>query len=190
MICSSCGSIIPDKVASCAYCNAVQPKKTHTCQRCETVLIGDKPYCTACGQRQYGSDNVASQQQAPTPPSYGTYNPYYNTVQAPPNRNYNYNYNYNYQPSHNPYAYGIPPQYIGVPRKSRLTAGFLGLFLGCFGVHNFYLGYNGRATAQLLITVLSFGLLMPISALWGLIEGIIILSDRGYREANGTQLLD
>lgn len=26
-------------------------------------------------------------------------------------------------------------------QKSRIAAGLLGIFLGCYGVHNFYLGY-------------------------------------------------
>ena len=56
--------------------------------------------------------------------------------------------------------------------KSKIAAGLLGIFLGCFGVHNFYLGYTGKAVAQLLITVLSCGILSFASAIWGLIEGI------------------
>ena len=40
--------------------------------------------------------------------------------------------------------------------KSRVCAGLLGIVLGSFGVHNFYLGYTGKAVAQLLITLLSF----------------------------------
>lgn len=39
--------------------------------------------------------------------------------------------------------------------KSKIAAGLFGIFLGAFGVHNFYLGYTGKAVAQLLITVLS-----------------------------------
>lgn len=60
--------------------------------------------------------------------------------------------------------------------KSKLAGGLLGIFLGGFGVHNFYLGYTGKAVAQLLITILSFGLLSWVSAIWGLIEGILILA--------------
>lgn len=33
--------------------------------------------------------------------------------------------------------------------KSKIAAGLLGIFLGAFGVHNFYLGYTGKAIAQL-----------------------------------------
>ncbi|WRS29905.1 TM2 domain-containing protein [Actinomycetaceae bacterium MB13-C1-2] len=60
--------------------------------------------------------------------------------------------------------------------KSKLAAGLLGIFLGTFGVHNFYLGYTGKAVAQLLITLLSIGMLAWVSSIWGLIEGILVLA--------------
>lgn len=60
--------------------------------------------------------------------------------------------------------------------KSKVVAGLLGIFLGVFGVHNFYLGYTGKAIAQLLITILSCGLLGGVSSLWGFVEGILILT--------------
>ena len=63
-------------------------------------------------------------------------------------------------------------------QKSKVAAGLLGIFLGCFGAHNFYLGYTGKAVAQLLITLLSFGILAPVSVLWGFVEGIVILCAR------------
>ena len=78
---------------------------------------------------------------------------------------------YQYPPRYVPYRYALR-------RKSKAAAGLLGIFLGCFGFHNFYLGYTGRAVAQLLITLLSIGLFAPISALWGFIEGIVILCAR------------
>lgn len=73
-------------------------------------------------------------------------------------------------------------------KKSRIGAGLLGIFLGCFGVHNFYLGYTGKAVAQLLITCLSFGLLSFISYIWGFIEGILILVGTIDKDANGNPL--
>lgn len=60
--------------------------------------------------------------------------------------------------------------------KSKIAAGLLGIFLGAFGVHNFYLGYTGKAVAQLLISVLSCGILAAASSIWGLVEGILILT--------------
>lgn len=74
--------------------------------------------------------------------------------------------------------------------KSKLAGGLLGIFLGCFGVHNFYLGYTGKAVGQLLLTLLSCGVLSPISAIWGLIEGIMILSGSISKDADGNDLTE
>ncbi len=74
--------------------------------------------------------------------------------------------------------------------KSKLAAGLLGIFLGCFGVHNFYLGNTGKAVAQLLITLLSCFVLSVVSAIWGLIEGILILTGSINTDANGNPLRD
>lgn len=59
--------------------------------------------------------------------------------------------------------------------KSRGVYIILGLFLGLFGIHNFYAGYNGSAVAQLLITLLTGWLLFPLIlvALWVIIELIV-----------------
>ena len=74
--------------------------------------------------------------------------------------------------------------------KSKLAAGLFGIFLGVFGVHNFYLGFTGKAVAQLLITVLSCGILSPVSAIWGLIEGIMILTGSINTDAEGNPLVE
>ena len=76
--------------------------------------------------------------------------------------------------------------------KSKIAAGLLGIFLGCYGVHNFYLGYTGKAVAQLLITILTCFSGSIISGVWGLIEGILILtgSEKFKTDAKGTPLSD
>ena len=74
--------------------------------------------------------------------------------------------------------------------KSKIAGGLLGIFLGTFGVHNFYLGYTGKAIAQLLITILSCGFLSIVSSIWGLIEGILILTGSINKDGNGNPLVD
>lgn len=78
----------------------------------------------------------------------------------------------------------------GFSSKSKIAAGLFGIFFGAFGVHNFYLGYNGRAVAQLLITLLSCGFLAPVSSIWGMVEGIMILASKDYKDAEGKILKD
>ena len=63
------------------------------------------------------------------------------------------------------------------PPKSRLAYILLGLFLGEFGVHNFYAGSMVQGLIQLLITVLSCGALAIIAWVWAIIEIITVTKD-------------
>ena len=78
--------------------------------------------------------------------------------------------------------------YQGVTYKSKVAAGLLGIFLGCFGVHNFYLGYTTKGIVQLLLSVLSCGTLAVVSEIWGVIEGIMILTGSIKTDAKGLPL--
>ena len=114
--------------------------------------------------------------------------------------------------------------------KSATTAGLLGIFLGAFGAHNWYLGEKNKGIAHVcmmsggilveilgaavLPNVLSLstllqmawifailtgiaGLAMAASGIWGLVEGIMILSQgdaglarKGYAVANPVPMQD
>lgn len=80
-----------------------------------------------------------------------------------------------------------PEQLINpLNQKSKIAAGLLGIFLGGFGIHNFYLGYTGKAVGQLVLTICSCG----IGGIWGFIEGILILCGNINTDANGVPLKD
>ncbi len=70
--------------------------------------------------------------------------------------------------------------------KSKIVAGLLGVFLGGWGIHNFYLGFNNKAIIQIIVTIVTCG----IGALWGFIEGILILVGNINVDANGNPLQD
>ena len=75
--------------------------------------------------------------------------------------------------------------YVDTPAKSRLTAGLLGIFLGAFGVHRFYLGFTSIGVLQILVTIATCG----VGGLWGIIEGGLILSGSGIKtDADGRPL--
>lgn len=81
--------------------------------------------------------------------------------------------------------------------KSRLTAGLLGLFLGVFGIHRFYLGYAKIGAIQMASTVVlcflpgRLGALGVVAiAIWGLVEGVMILTGSIDRDAQGRPLTD
>lgn len=74
--------------------------------------------------------------------------------------------------------------------KSKIAAGILGILLGGLGIHNFYLGYTKKGLIQLLLSVLSCGTLSWASAIWGLVEGILILTGSMNVDAAGNPLKD
>lgn len=151
--------------------------------------IGDSPKCEYCGTAVQQPEQAP--QGVPVPPPYPAQQPYNGQPQAPqaaPQQPYAAPP----QAPQPPYPYGAPQQQpYGVPQqpyvpapimvdpsmqKSKMAAGLLGIFLGSFGVHNFYLGYTGKAVAQLLITVLTCGFGAFVSSIWGLVEGIMLLT--------------
>lgn len=143
----------------------------------------NQPYQAPQQQNPSASYGQASQAQgAYTPQPEGQ--PYGQQYQQQYNQPGGY---YSQQP-----GYGYPPQVVST--KSKLAAGLLGIFLGALGVHNFYLGQTGKAIAQLLITLLSFGFLSWVSGIWGLIEGIMILASHPgtpwHQDSQGFELQD
>lgn len=81
--------------------------------------------------------------------------------------------------------------------KSKMAAGLMGLFLGSFGVHNFYLGYNTKGIIQLCLGVLGitlsclgvgFFVLIPLGV-WVLIESILILCGEIKKDGYGNPLI-
>lgn len=81
----------------------------------------------------------------------------------------------------------------GTNAKSKVVAGLLGIFLGTFGVHNFYLGYTGKAVTQLVLALVGIlfscvgiGIVLIIGIeIWGLVEGILILTGNISKDGHG-----
>ena len=68
--------------------------------------------------------------------------------------------------------------------KSKMAAGLLGIFLGAYGIHNFYLGNTSKAVIQLVLTLVTCG----IAGVWGFIEGILILCGNINTDSQGRPL--
>ncbi|KAD3720558.1 NINE protein [Arthrobacter yangruifuii] len=94
-------------------------------------------------------------------------------------------------PTGAPQAPGYAHQQFGAygqrrpEQKSRVVAGLLGIFLGGFGVHRFYLGHTGIGIAQVVLTCFT-----GMGAVWGFVEGVMILANaRTFRtDAYGVPL--
>ncbi|WP_247647178.1 TM2 domain-containing protein [Arthrobacter sp. E3] len=80
-------------------------------------------------------------------------------------------------------GYGMVPE-----QKSKIVAGILGILLGAWGIHRFYLGDTKMGVIQIVVTVVTFG----IGGIWGFIEGIMILvgADPFKVDARGIPLKD
>lgn len=167
------------------------------------------------GQFQDGRNQPAAQPYNPNPyasqqpaqPFYGqpTYGQSDYTQSAQPPY-----YQQQAQPRYEQPSYNQPPIYAqqtyyqaaqqqpgyGYAQKSKIVAGLLGLFLGGLGVHNFYLGYTGKAVAQLLLTLIGWIILIGpiISGIWALIESVLILcssyGSNWHRDGRGQELQD
>jgi TM2 domain-containing membrane protein YozV len=70
--------------------------------------------------------------------------------------------------------------------RSKVTAGILGIFLGGFGVHRFYLGYTTIGIIQIVVTICTLG----FGALWGFVEGILILCGQIRTDVRGQPLAE
>jgi TM2 domain-containing membrane protein YozV len=109
-----------------------------------------------------------------TPPPAGGYVPPAADYGAPPAGAYG-------APAYGAVVPGVPP---GYQQKEKMVAGLLGILIGGFGVHNFYLGYTTKGIIQIVVTIVTCG----IGAIWGLIEGIMILTGSINTDANGVPL--
>ena len=123
------------------------------------------PYAQAYSN--YGSPAEPTQPYPPVPP-------YMQAQTFPPQQPYAQTPQYGVAPG----MPLVPGQVVQTPYgvftvgpKSKVAAGLLGIFLGCFGVGRFYRGHTGLGVAQLVVTILTGG----FGWIWGLIDGIMVL---------------
>lgn len=78
--------------------------------------------------------------------------------------------------------YQTQPHYTApyASSKDHVAAGLLAIFLGCFGIHKFYLGYNTQGFIMLAISILAgiftFGMAAGVMWIISVIEGILYLT--------------
>jgi len=77
-------------------------------------------------------------------------------------------------PGPQPFEYGYGAY---VRPKSRVAFVLLAVFLGSFGAHNFYAGYNKKAIMQLLLTVGTCFWASLITWIWAIVEACTVTMD-------------
>ena len=79
----------------------------------------------------------------------------------------------------------VPTGQTAAMSDRKLIAGILGILLGALGVHRFYLGYTTIGIIQIVVTLVTCGW----GALWGVVEGILILTGNVItKDATGNPL--
>lgn len=151
----------------------------------------NQQYAGGAQYAQYSQGNQYSQNPYVDPSYQGQQDAQNQNPYVDPNAGQYQQYQQQYSQYHYQQYPAIPAGYI--PRNKYVAAA-LGIFFGCLGLHNFYLGNTGKGVAQILVTVLGAILIVgPIaSMIWGLVEGMLILcSDRGshwHQDAKGVEL--
>ena len=191
--CKNCGNVFGEHLAVCPSCGTpveAVPQTENTASTEPEVQAQQQPYQKQPYQEQ-AYQQQTYQQQPYQQQTYQQQSYQQQPYQQQPYQQQSYQQQ-SYQQPYQQTGYQ-PPVYtpnVGGEAKSKIAAGLLGIFLGCLGVHNFYLGFTGKAIAQLLISVLSCGALAVVSAIWGLIEGILILVGNISTDARGIPLTD
>lgn len=156
------------------------------CEKCGAQVDDGAQFCTACGAQMT--------KPAPEAPAMENVTNSAEVVNETPNTGNANGFN-------GQNTYQTPPPQAGTPGtapKSKMVAGLLGIFLGSFGVHNFYLGYTQKAIIQVIlggIGILTSCIVIGVFILtgvgiWGLIEGIMILAGNISVDGNGNPLVD
>lgn len=123
----------------------------------------------------------------PQTPNYGSQQQYAPYGQAQPQHGYGQMQGgaqpgYGYQAGYGAYGHSSDVW----SDKSKMAAGLLGIFVGGWGVHRFYLGFIGIGLLQIFVTLITCG----IGGLWGFIEGILYLTGSMDRDVDGRKLRD
>ena len=132
-------------------------KITIFCSQCGSEIEDNAKFCNYCG-------NTIASQPAPENMSIPKQQAYTQTHYAPPPQS----------TMSQTTPHPAHPQY----EKNRIVAGILGIILGTFGIHKFYLGKMGNGVMYLCF------FWTGIPSLMGLVEGIMYLveSDKAFQE--------
>ena len=148
-----------------------------TCEKCKSEIADNLKFCNKCGAKVVVKSSVETQNIQTSQESANSSNA--NTSTSDITKTF-----IDPTPQITRTTDSVPKTDVTVSRKSRVTAGLLGIFLGGFGVHNFYLGFHVKAIIQILLSVFCCG----VGSIWGFIEGILILANKINVDSTGASL--
>lgn len=130
-----------------------------SCTQCGAPIDSTQDKCPYCGS---AIEHAAPPQYQAAPDQ--AYPPIYPAYPLPPGGSQDY---YTYD--------GINMSW---PIRNKTTAALLAIFLGCFGVHKFYLGKTGAGVLYLFLTFTTF--LAPFVFLVSVTEGVMFLAQKDH----------
>lgn len=146
------------------------------CRNCGAQTDEGAQFCIRCGASMQPEGEAAppppSDMPPPPPPPFGA------TAPPPP-------------PGATPWNGGAAP--TGAQPKQKIVAALLGILLGWLGIHRFYLGYNTIGIVQLVLGLLGIftcGITTFAAWVWGIIDGVMILTGSLRTDAQGVPLRD
>ena len=199
-VCPQCGTQIAPSASFCTQCGATLEAalRSEPVQAQPSEVQTEPPTNPQNEEQPSPTAPPTQEQQAYSQPQGQPYQQPYQAPQSqqaysqPQGQSYQQPYQASqgqqaYQPQGQPYQSPQGQPYPPAP-KSKMAAGLLGIFLGSLGIHNFYLGFTNRALIQLLVSVCTCGIGALPMWIWGLVEGIQILTGSVTVDAKGIPL--
>lgn len=163
----------------CKNCGHELAESENTCTKCGAARGTGKDYCEICGTHVDEATGACPKCQSKTPETAVVETkPVVETKKEKEEKDTN--------PAREP--------------KSKLVAGLLAIFLGSYGIHNFYLGYKQKATIQCAVSAIctvlaccTFGITaigVLAMEIWGFVEGIMIFAGKIDKDGYGVPLKD
>ena len=164
MFCTNCGNEVAENAVVCVKCGSAPRSSKKFCYNCGAAIEATQIVCVKCGV----SLSAAGTGKGPA----GTQSPT-GTSQARSSSLINQIFSL-LKPAE------LPPRTADIealaagPSKSKTVYILLGLFVGGWGIHNFYAGYRQRALAALLCSIIPpCCCLLGIFSLIGAIQDLI-----------------
>ena len=168
MFCKNCGINISDGASFCQNCGCPVGQGSNNCSSCGSRIQPDATFCAHCGAPQ----NNSYTQAPPVCRSCG--------AELAPEQLFCT-------------VCGTPvAQPVNMEKgPSRMLCGFMGIFLGAYGVHHFIMGNTKLGVRNVILSacsVVTCGVTGVIATVFGIIDGVKIFKGVINTDAQGRKL--
>ena len=206
MFCKNCGDVLTDTEVVCCSCGFAIGTGANYCEQCGAETPSYAVVCELCGKeivRESEDDTPIAMQYAQEPTCGGYAQAYQQQPQPQPQQQDFRTYTPNYSAANQNQASteGIWMEdaqnrngrksrgstgLLSASPKSKSTYVLLGLLLGAFGAHDFYIGKTKKGLIHVGMSIFGFGL--ALSWMWAVFEIFIQAADPNAKDGNGNLL--